>query len=437
MSSDSKNITRRDFLKVASGAALSAGAVFSGLGWSKSMLAKEKIKVGLAYSMTGSMAADGKDAKHGALLAIEEINQKGGLLGHELDYEVFDTKELLSETFSAAAETLIKQKGVDMVCSQEAAEAGPDVFGHYEVPYLFHECSYADAQLLEKFDYNENTLMVCEHSNNMCREGPKYIKLLLDSVDYELPNNKVVTVTGGWNYDTMCSKGYKEGAEELGWEVVADLDFQTYSKEFGGALARIRNINPALVLYALWNPQTVGMFVRQFTRNPSDSLLYGHGCSVHSGFTQAMGHGADGFLDTMYSCAPPTSVIPSPTDGWEAQFAPFGNAWKARYKDFWGFPVDGIYQIAGYDHVMLWAHGCTLADTIKDHAAVAKAIKDDEHHFVHGIYRFNDVGWSPATPEFPHGGFQYQDGERKLIGLVSPEPELVPGKQFILPDWIS
>jgi len=48
-------------------------------------MAKDTAKLGFVYIMSGPFATYGQFAKQGAELAMEEINQKGGILGKKIE----------------------------------------------------------------------------------------------------------------------------------------------------------------------------------------------------------------------------------------------------------------------------------------------------------------------------------------------------------------
>ena len=62
--------------------ALLAGAAALGL---SSAVSAQTIKIGFHAPLTGFAAADGKSAVHGAQLAIDQINAKGGVMGKKLE----------------------------------------------------------------------------------------------------------------------------------------------------------------------------------------------------------------------------------------------------------------------------------------------------------------------------------------------------------------
>jgi urea transport system substrate-binding protein len=72
------------------------------------------IKVGILHSMSGAMAISEKSMVDGELLAIEEINARGGLLGRRIDPVIADGKSDWP-TFAQQAERLIQQEHVNAI----------------------------------------------------------------------------------------------------------------------------------------------------------------------------------------------------------------------------------------------------------------------------------------------------------------------------------
>ena len=62
---------------------------------------KEPVKIGVIYPLTGAGSYFGKLKKEGAELAVNEINQKGGLLGKKVELIVEDSKTDVKEGLSA------------------------------------------------------------------------------------------------------------------------------------------------------------------------------------------------------------------------------------------------------------------------------------------------------------------------------------------------
>ncbi|MDQ7059127.1 MAG: urea ABC transporter substrate-binding protein [Ghiorsea sp.] len=72
------------------------------------------IKVGILHSLTGTMAISEKPVMQATLLAIEEINAQGGLLGRQIKPVIIDGQSD-GDTFAKQAEYLITQENVRVI----------------------------------------------------------------------------------------------------------------------------------------------------------------------------------------------------------------------------------------------------------------------------------------------------------------------------------
>ncbi|MDM8561308.1 urea ABC transporter substrate-binding protein [Candidatus Parabeggiatoa sp. HSG14] len=75
---------------------------------------KPPIKVGILHSLTGTMAISETAVVDATLLAIDELNQKGGILGRKIEPIVVDGRSDWP-TFANGAEKLITQENVSVV----------------------------------------------------------------------------------------------------------------------------------------------------------------------------------------------------------------------------------------------------------------------------------------------------------------------------------
>jgi len=101
------------------------------------------IKVGILHSLTGTMAISEKPVVNATLLAIEQINANGGLLGRRVEAIVADGKSD-GPTFALEAERLITQENVSVVfgCWTSASrKAVKPVFEKYN-HLLFYPVQY-------------------------------------------------------------------------------------------------------------------------------------------------------------------------------------------------------------------------------------------------------------------------------------------------------
>jgi urea transport system substrate-binding protein len=82
-------IKRRDFLK-ASAVGAAASAVPAPFIWPRGAMAQSTVKVGILHSLTGTIAIAEKSVVDAEMLAIEEINKSGGVMGMKIEPVVED-----------------------------------------------------------------------------------------------------------------------------------------------------------------------------------------------------------------------------------------------------------------------------------------------------------------------------------------------------------
>ena len=111
--------------------------VFSCIGW-----AAEPIKIGAPLCLTGPYAGDGVGYFRGIEMAVKELNEKGGVLGRQVEIAKFDTQDFAPERVMLAADQLVGSKKVDVIHAGWAGW-GQDVraYGKYDVPAFAMDAS--------------------------------------------------------------------------------------------------------------------------------------------------------------------------------------------------------------------------------------------------------------------------------------------------------
>lgn len=194
--------SRREFLQDAAAAAGKVGvaALLGNLGgWALSYAAdKEPIKIGVLHSLSGTMAISEVSLRDVVLMAVEEINAAGGVLGRRIQPVVVDpasnwdlfaekSKQLLLVDKVAAVFgcwTSVSRKSVLPVFERNNGLL------FYPVQYEGEECSrnvfYTGASV------NQQAVPAVEYL--MSREGGGYEKFYLLGTDYVYPRttNKIL-----------------------------------------------------------------------------------------------------------------------------------------------------------------------------------------------------------------------------------------------------
>jgi len=106
-------VTRREFLKgsVVAGAGLAAGV---GMPSIITAQGKEPVKIGVLHSLSGTMAISEVSLRDVVLMAVDEINAKGGVMGRKIQPVVVDPASNW-DLFAEKAKQLLLQDKVAVV----------------------------------------------------------------------------------------------------------------------------------------------------------------------------------------------------------------------------------------------------------------------------------------------------------------------------------
>ena len=236
-------MSRRTLLKAtAVGALTLATASFV-----SAAFAADTIKVGILHSLSGTMAISETSLKDVALMTIDEINAKGGVMGKQLEAVIVDPASNWP-LFAEKARQLISQDKVSVVfgCwTSVSRKSTLPVFKELN-SLLFYPVQYEGEELEKNVFYtgaapNQQAIPATEYL--MSKEGGGAKRFVLLGTDYVYPRttNKILRAF-------LHSKGVKDGDIDEVYTPFGHADYQTIVaniKKFsaGGKTAVISTIN--------------------------------------------------------------------------------------------------------------------------------------------------------------------------------------------------
>ena len=226
--------------------ATSAALVLSGL-LSLPVLAADTIKVGILHSLSGTMAISETVLKDVALMTIDEINAKGGVLGKKLEPIVVDPASNWP-LFAEKAKQLISQDKVAVMFGCWTSVSRKSVLPVVEElnGLLFYPVQYEGEELSKNVFYtgaapNQQAIPAVEYL--MSKDGGGAKRFVLLGTDYVYPRttNKILRAF-------LKSKGVKDSDIDEKYTPFGHSDYQTIVadvKKFsaGGKTAVISTIN--------------------------------------------------------------------------------------------------------------------------------------------------------------------------------------------------
>jgi len=235
---------RRNFIRT-----LIAGATLSAFGMLSSFTASaaDTIKVGVLHSLSGTMAISETVLKDVTLMAIEEINSKGGVMGKKLEAVVVDPASNWP-LFAEKARQLLTQDKVAVVFGCWTSVSRKSVLPVFEElnGLLFYPVQYEGEELSKNVFYtgaapNQQAIPAVEYL--MSKEGGAAKRWILLGTDYVYPRttNKILRAF-------LKSKGVADKDIDEKYTPFGHSDYQTIVadiKKFsaGGKTAVVSTIN--------------------------------------------------------------------------------------------------------------------------------------------------------------------------------------------------
>lgn len=225
---------------------------FTGCG-SKGGSNSDTIKIGLVFSLTGGTAITEEAMYNSAVLAIEEINEAGGINGKQIEYVVKDYATDPDTAVKVVKEMILQDEVTAIVGLYTSASrvAVEPILEEYEVPLVYP--TFYEGE--EPNDYVVYTGCVPN------QQGDYFVPYLFENVSH----NFYLLGT-----DTTYAQGINRQATELitslGGNIVGDELVSSDITEFSDIIAKIKDTcgDEGCVIYANLNGDSGTAFYTQF-----------------------------------------------------------------------------------------------------------------------------------------------------------------------------
>ena len=354
--------------------------------------------LGASVAQTGDYAPYGEPILEGIRLAVDQINQDGGINGSPVELLVRDnqtdaalsaqtTQELIDEgaqglivacenSRAIAAGTLAQEAEVPAISSCSTGPKVPDAVGNYMFLALFGDNAQAAAMAEEACDRGYESAY------------------LLRSSDLEFLDTTPLYFADAFEH--LC-----------GGQITGEGFFKPGAQDFSAQIARIRDVasDTDAIYTAMFVPDSP-VFVKQLRAAGLDTAYLGADGNDDPSFPVAAGSdAADGVTFTTHAFAQPGSVFQEVLDTFDAE-----NPGKKPANE------SGLAQ--GWDEAMLFADAVERAGST-DPAEIRNALEATQGF--EGAT--GEISYSPDShvPEKTICRAQWQNGEKELIRCKVPE----------------
>jgi len=196
------------------------------------------IKIGEFASLTGKEATFGISSHEGTLMAIEEINVAGGVLGKKLELLTEDTQSKPGEPATVVNKLVARDGVVAMlgeVASSRSLEAAPI-------------CQQNKIPMVSPSSTNPKVTQTGDYIFRVCFIDPFQGTVMANFAMRTLKAKKVAVFTDvKSDYSKGLAQFFKEQFVKGGGQVVTELDFNGGDKDFKAQLTAIKAASPDAV----------------------------------------------------------------------------------------------------------------------------------------------------------------------------------------------
>ena len=295
-----------------------------------------EIKIGEYASLTGKEAAFGQSSHKGTLLAIEEINAAGGVLGQKLDLITEDDQSEPGEPSTAVRKLIARDKVVAIlgeVASSRSLEAAP-------------VCEASRIPMISPSSTNPKVTQIGRYIFRVCFIDPVQGTVLAKFARNTLHSRRVALLTSVSSaYSVGLARFFKERFTADGGEIAIEEKYSEGDKDFHAQLTAIKAANVDAIFVPGYYTEAALICKQAHALGILGVPIFGGDGWEAPELIQIGGADVEGcYFSTHYS-----SQMPSP------RVQDFVKKFKARF----GGEIPDAMAALGYDSAML------LADAIK------------------------------------------------------------------------
>jgi len=331
------------------------------VGGSQSGAASGPVPIGAVLPLSGGVSFYGTESRDGALLALEEINAAGGLLGRQLRLVAEDDEGDAAKANQAFTKLVtVDRVGFVIGSSTSGATNG-----------MTQLAQQRGVIVMTPSGTNENITRAGDYIFRACFIDPFQGVAAADFAFETLGARRAaVLYDAGAAYNTDLADEFKKQFRAIGGQVVSDEAYQSGEVDFNAQVTRIRAQNPDMVYLPNYY-NDVALQIKQLRTQGITAPFLG-------------GDGWDGLLDYVGDEAL--------NSYWIAMFAadttdPKGVAFVRAFQARFGRTASAFAAV-GYDSMMLIADGIKAANSF-DPALVKNAIARINGSYVTGNIRYD------------------------------------------------
>ena len=203
-------------------------------------LGQDTVRVGVIAPLTGSQAAFGEALKNGYLIALDEINAHGGILGKKLELDFYDDQSRPDQAVQGVSK-LVDQDHMSVLLgsfSSESTKAIIPAVTQRQVPLIIPAAN-ADNVMETQSAW---VFRVCAGAADYARATVSFLK------DNGAPKTMAI-VYENTNFGQAGMKAMSEAAPAAGMKIVAVESYEAKSPDYRAVLQRVKQARPDVIYF--------------------------------------------------------------------------------------------------------------------------------------------------------------------------------------------
>lgn len=333
------------------------------------------LKIAILAPLTGDVSTFGESTRDGALLAIEEWNANGGVLGKEVEAIVEDS-QCTAEVAVSAANKVINQDNVEFIVGEVCSGASIPVSEIVTAEGVFQisPTSTNPAVTIDEDGVAKPTVFRACFTDDW--QGGSAATYAIEELGAQ---TAAVVVDQGNDYVLGLGEFFQETFEAAGGEVVVWETYTADDSDYSAILTNVKDANPD-ILYLPDYYSTVNLIAAQANELGIEAVKMGGDGWDSPDLDEAVVEG--GYFSNHYSPSDPRPIVQD---------------FVSNYESKYGSTPDALATLA-YDAVNILFQAMEEADSV-DPMTVAETMETMEFEVVSGRIAY-DAQHNPVKAAF-------------------------------------
>jgi branched-chain amino acid transport system substrate-binding protein len=238
----------------------------------------QEISIGVIYDFTGPFAAGGSEAAAiGTQIAIDMVNEQGGVEGYQIRPIVADAQSK-AEVAISEAERLLNQEDVDLIMGIYSSAHCVPLAQRVDAQKQFMWANVCTASAVFKDKNLEYVFRPQVHTDQFGWASCAFLQETSQGKLGIAPEDlKVAIIYEDGPYGAGVAEGNEVNCDEFGMEIVLKEGYAASTPDLSSLVTKLRRARPDVILHTGYNPD-ITLFLRQAKEQGLKfQALIGHG----------------------------------------------------------------------------------------------------------------------------------------------------------------